>query len=153
MRMHHTGTFLLQESFQLFADFLYLLFLSPGNLFFLFRKIVSAAAVDSYTPEISSTHAAPTTALPAGSTQWTAPNSRHAPAVRSPMPPFPMISLTPVFSMKSCSSFSILIEVVGPIDTISYPVSAEPLIIGPACMSTLPLRSTGSPTPSFTTLI
>ena len=48
MRMHHTGTFLLQESFQLFADFLYLLFLSPGDLFFLFRKDVSAVAVDSY---------------------------------------------------------------------------------------------------------
>ena len=51
--------------------------------------------------------------------------------VSCPIPPFPTTSLTPVCSMNCFSNFSILILVVGPIDTISH-LSFTFLTIGPA---------------------
>ena len=100
---------------------------------------------------ISSTSTAATTAFPAGNTQWIAPKSLQALSVFSFMPPLPTMTRTPVVSTNSYSNFSILIDVVGPTDTISYLSSPKGRIIGPACRIAASLTSTGISLPSSTT--
>ena len=81
---------------------------------------------------ISFTSVAATTALPAGNTQWMAPKSLQALAVFSFMPPLPTMTRTPVVCTNSYSNFSILMEVVGPTDTISNLSFSSGRMIGPA---------------------
>lgn len=100
---------------------------------------------------ISSTSVAATTAFPAGNTQWIALNSLHARSVFSFIPPFPMITLTPVSFTNSYSNFSIRMEVVGPTETISNLSFSNGRIIGPAWKIALFLTSTGISLPSSTT--
>ena len=99
---------------------------------------------------ISSTSVAATTAFPAGNTQWIAPKSLQARSVFSFIPPFPMITRTPVSFTNSYSNFSIRILVVGPTDTISNLSFSKGRIIGPAWKIALFLTSTGSSLPSST---
>ena len=99
---------------------------------------------------ISSTSVAATTAFPAGNTQWIALNSLQARSVFSFIPPFPMITLTPVCFTNSYSNFSIRILVVGPTETISNLSFSRGRMIGPAWKMALFLTSTGSSLPSST---
>ena len=79
-----------------------------------------------------------------------APNSLHARSVFSFIPPFPMITRTPVSFTNSYSNFSIRILVVGPTDTISNLSFSSGRMIGPAWKIALFLTSTGSSLPSST---
>ena len=93
---------------------------------------------------------AATTAFPAGNTQWIALKFLQAYSVFGPMPPLPMITLTPVCSTNSFSNFSIRILVVGPTDTISNLSFSNGRMIGPAWKIAASLTSTGSSLPSST---
>ena len=75
----------------------------------------------------------------------------QARSVFSFMPPFPTITRTPVVCTNSYSNFSILMDVVGPTDTISYFSSPSGRMIGPACSIAASRTSTGISLPSSTT--
>ena len=69
------------------------------------------------------------------------------------LPPFPMMTFTPVFSTNSFSNFSIRILVVGPTDTISNLSFSRGRMIGPAWKMAAFLTSTGSSLPASTSLL
>ena len=93
---------------------------------------------------ISSTSVAATTAFPAGNTQWIALKFLQAYSVFGPIPPLPMITLTPVSSTNSFSNFSIRMLVVGPTETISNLSFSSGRMMGPAWKMAASRTLTGS---------
>ena len=73
----------------------------PNSLTWQCHRVSGIPRSRHWASTISSTSVAATTALPAGKTQWMAPNSLQARSVLGPMPPLPTMTRTPDFCTNS----------------------------------------------------